>query len=241
MNRRVASIALGGVAAILLLGTCSVGRARSSVSSELSNRGYTSVKLEMKGPFTFGFDAEKGPAKCSGRITKTPVSMSLEESCNTPAPPAPIRATVDIITPSLQKDYAPDGFDKIECQDVPSSDNHTTCSVSSSNGTAMVVDVDVKDRSPDGSWRSFVQRPQKRYYVGQTMSEQVKSFLPAELAKKKAKIKDLEIDCGKGPFLIETTHVVCRLVNHFKKPKVGSVDLEISPEGKITSYTAKDL
>ncbi len=241
-NRKPLWIVLGVIMSILFLGTCSVGRARSSASSELDGRGYSKVNLRMKGPFSFAFEGMKGEAKCSGNITKTPVSTSMDEFCFTPAPPAPLRTTADILQSNLLRDFTPDGFDKIECQDVPPTDDKTTCVVSASNGTVLTVDVTVSARSADGSWKSFKFITQKRYFVGAALSQQVKDFLPAELAKKKAKVKDLDIDCGKGPFVIEDSKIHCRLTNNYgKKPKIGSVELELGPDGKISRWTAKDL
>ena len=242
-NRKPLYVALGVLGVLIVLVAASVGRARSGALSELERQGFTNVKLQMKGPFTFAFDGTKGDSKCSGSITKTPVTMSMDQMCFSQTPPPPKRSTKEVLDSSMLKDLVAEGFDKIECADVPAIESKTTCVVSASNGTVDTMDVTVKDRNADGSWHTFSWKPQKLYYVGTKLAEQVKGFLPDELAKQKAKVKDLEIDCGQGMQVVENGKVACRVTNNFvpKKPKIGAVDLDFSPEGKITHWTTKGL
>lgn len=55
----------------------------SAVRTDLERDSFTEIEISAAGAFEYKFDANKGPSKCKGRVSRLPFSSSRNVSCST--------------------------------------------------------------------------------------------------------------------------------------------------------------
>ena len=201
----------------------------SAVRSALADKGYTDIKLDSTGMMSWKFEAKKGAnTNCTGTVSRSPGSISTEESCITTETNKE-RTLREQIESAFSNDYGKDGFDTYTCPEVVDKQDKVECTVSAKNGAKATVEVTVTERHDDGSWAAW-----HTHHPFFTSSDEIKSKLTKEINDAlvaKFPKATFELDCGSGAIAFDVDNKFsCKMTMH-NPDKTPMLNLSYTDQG----------
>lgn len=209
-------------------------RSYTSARSDLEAMGYTDVKVELHGPFNFGFSGTKDGMSCGGTMTRYPGSSSIQEMCfdATPAPKAPPPpSNRESIEKSLREHTSDLGFETATCPEIANADTKVTCKVGASTGVSVDAEVTRTEVGTAGDWNAWHIEFANEIENADKLGAKLAKAVAASVAKRHPGLV-LDVDCGKGPLVFtRTTQITCHATSHDAKPLHATVVVSEKPDG----------